>query len=176
MKKGFVIVLVLACLLGLVACDPGHIHIDEQELLHNTVKIELYNYENTSPKHIPLRKNSSIPNFDFNKATLIAALEDSRFEDVITDIADQIFMAYAKTLNEPIGKTIVLYQANGNMVVIFGCTYENSIGIKRYYGQGSIYDENGVFVEYIGVIHSDYVDYLESEYFERAALTHSCSE
>ena len=35
----------------------------------------------------------------------------------------------------------------------------------QYYGACYVFDENGVFVEHIGSISSDYVDTLESKYF-----------
>ena len=51
MKRIVMILLVLTCMLGLVGCDPAWDGIDGDELLEHTVKIELYNYENTNPKH-----------------------------------------------------------------------------------------------------------------------------
>ena len=67
---------------------PGVKTLDGGELLENTVKIELYYYENTNPKLINLNSKKT-PSFDFSKATFIAALEESHFEDVVKDIAKQ---------------------------------------------------------------------------------------
>ena len=164
MKRALIIVFVLTCLLGLVGCDPGTTTIDGDELLKNTVKIELYNYENTSPKLYKLNSEKS-PIFDFSKATFIAELDKSHFEDVIKDIAKQECLVFGNALNEPIGKTMILYQENGNMVVLFSCVYTNGEKITRYYGECNVFDENGMFIEHIGRIGSDYVDTLEANYF-----------
>ena len=164
-KKLLIIMSVLTCLLALVGCDPGWNMLDENELLSNTTKIELVNYENTKPKLKRIRgKNTST--FDFSKATYIATLDESSFEAVIKDIAEQELLVFGRTLNEPIGKTMVLYQDNGNMVVLFGCIYKNEKIGTRYYGYCNIYDENGKFVDYLGDINYDYVDELETKYFE----------
>ncbi len=164
MKRALIIVFVLTCLLGLVGCDPGTRRIDGDELLKNTVKIELYNYENTNPK-LRNQNGKKSPIFDFDKATFIAELDESHFEDVIKDIAEQECLVFERVLNEPIGKTMILYQENGNMVVLFSCVYKNGKKLTRYYGECNIFDENGAFLEHIGRIGSDYVDMLESTYF-----------
>ena len=165
MKRVLIIVLVLTCLLGLVGCDPGMNTIDGDELFKNTVKIELFNYENTSPKLYKLN-GKKLPIFDFSKATFIAELDESHFEDVIKDIANQGYLVFGRVLNEPIGKTMILYQENGNMVVLFSCVYKNGKKGTRYYGECNIFDKNGMFIENIGDVDSDYVDTLESIYFD----------
>ena len=164
MKRALIVVLVLTCLLGLVGCDPGTNTIDGDELLENTVKIELYYYENTNPKLVNLN-GKSMPIFDFSKATFIASLDESYFEDVLKDIAEQECLVYGNALNEPIGKTMILYQENGNMVVLFSCVYKDGKKLTRYYGECDVFDENGMFIEHIGRIGSDYVDTLEANYF-----------
>ena len=164
MKKALIIILALICLLGLVGCDPGVKTLDRGELLENTVKIELYYYENTDPKLINLNSKKT-PSFDFSKATFIAELDKSHFEDVIKDIAKQECLVFGNALNEPIGKTMILFQENGNMVVLFSCVYKNGKKLTRYFGECNVFDENGMFIEHIGRIGSDYVDTLEVNYF-----------
>ena len=165
MKRALIIVLVLSCLLGLVGCDPGWNKVDGDELLKNTVKIELFNYENTNPQFYNLNSKKT-PIFDFGNATFIAALDESHFEDVIKDIAEQECLVFGNALNEPIGKTMILYQENGNMVVLFSCVYKNGNKLTKHYGECNVFDENGIFIEHIGRIGSDYVDLLESTYWE----------
>lgn len=164
MRKMMKLIFVLICLLGLMGCDPGTNTIDAEELLGNTVKIELYYYENTNPKLVNLNGKKE-PVFDFSKATFLAALDESRFEDVIQDIAEQECFVYGKVLNEPIGKTMILYQDNGNMVVLFSCIYKQNWKLTRYFGECSVFDENGVFIEYIGRTGSEYVDMVEATCF-----------
>ncbi len=164
MKRTLIMVSVLICMLGLVGCDPGTNRVDGEELVKNTVKIELYNYENASPKLHSLN-GKKMPSFDFSKATLISALDESHFEEVIKDIAEQDCLVFGKALIEPIGKTMILYQENGNMVVLFGCVYKNGKKLTKYYGECNVFDENGQFLEHIGRMDSGYVDSLESTYW-----------
>ena len=165
MKKALVILLVLICFLGLVGCDPGTNHLDKKQLLQNTTKIELYQYENENPKLIRIGARKK-PVFDFNKATLIATLDDSHVKEVVEDIAKHEMLVFGRTLNEPIGKTMVLHQSNGNMLVMYGCIYKKENSPTKYYGMCDLFDENGTFVEYLGDIDSSYVNLLESKYFE----------
>ena len=71
-----------------MGCDPGMAHLDGEELLQNTVRIELVHYENTSPKLIR-RSQTNVQTFDFGKVTPIAVLDDSLIEDVVMDMAKQ---------------------------------------------------------------------------------------
>ena len=79
MKKSLIIVLVLTCLFGLVGCDPAVKTLYKDELLTNTTKIELVDYENENPELLNLSRKEK-PRFDFNKATLIATLDETHFE------------------------------------------------------------------------------------------------
>lgn len=162
MKRLLIILLALTFLL--MGCDPGMAHLDGEELLQNTVRIELVHYENTSPKLIR-RSDTNVQIFDFGKVTPIAVLDVSLIEDVVTDMAQQDLLLFSNTLNEPIGKTVLLYQSDGSMIVMFGCVYQTKRGGKRYYGECNLFDENGVFVDYLGDISSEYVDRLEAKYF-----------
>lgn len=165
MRKVLIIVLVLTCLFGLVACDPGVSYLNKDELLANTVKIELIHYENENPKLLRIGAKEN-PRFDFNKATLIATLDETHFEDILNDVAEIDYLIFGTALNEPLGKTLVLYQSNGNMIVLFGCVYTNEKNKTFYYGDCNIFDENGVFVEHIGDVGYLFLDEIESTYFQ----------
>jgi len=165
MKRVLIIILALTCLLGLVGCDPGINNLSEDELLANTVKIELIDYENESPKLLNLRGMKK-PKFDFNNATLIATLDESRFEDIINYVAENDYQVFGTALNEPMGKTLVLYQSNGNMIVLYGCIYTNEKDKTFYYGDCYVFDENGVFIEHIGDVGYLFSDTIESTYFQ----------
>ena len=131
MKKILYLLIMLTFLLGFVGCDPGSNTVDE-ELLKNTVKIELYSYENTDPKLLKLNGKKQ-PTFDFSKATLIGEFDESVVEDVVKDIAGRKCFVYGNALNEPIGKTLILYQDNGSMVVLFGCVCSTErTGSRRF--------------------------------------------
>ncbi len=165
MKKVLIIVLALTCLLVPVGCDPATNNLSEDELLTNTVKIELVDYENENPKLLTL-SGTKKPKFDFNKTTLIATLDESRFEDVINYVAENDYLDFGTALNEPMGKTLVLYQSNGNMIVLYGCIYTNEKDKTFYYGDCYVFDEDGVFVEYIGDVSHLFSDTIESTYFQ----------
>ena len=165
MKKILIIMLVLTCLLGLVGCDPGTNHLYKDELIANTVRIEFFHYENEEPKLLNLGEKEK-PSFDLSKATLIATLDESHFEDILSDVAEIDFQVFGTALNEPMGKTLVLYQSNGEMIVLFGCVYTNEEDKTWYYGDCYVFDENGVFVEHIGDVGYLFLDMVETTYFE----------
>ena len=165
MKKVFILVLVFACLIGLAGCDPAMHHLSKEELLENTVKIELVYYENEDPESVNIRRDRK-PKYDFSKATLLATLDESRFEDILTDLSGSGYTYYARALNEPMGKTLVLHQSNGNMIVLFGCTYTNKKGSNKYYGNCYVFDKDGVFIDLIGDVGYLFSDRIESTYFK----------
>ena len=101
MKKMLAALLALACLLGLTACDPGWARVDGEELLSNTVKIQLVEYENTAPKYYRMgRKQQAC--FDFDQTTLLAELDEFGFEDLINDIASYDLMVFNKNVYDAI--------------------------------------------------------------------------
>ena len=165
MKRLISLVLMFMFMLALVSCDPATHILNADELLANTTKIELVNYENQNPQMIRNIEGEKKPTFDFNKVTLIATLDDSKLEDVVKDVSDRGYLYYDSALNEPIGKTLILYQSNGNMVVLNNCVYTDKTGDTKYYGDCCIYDANGVFIECIGRVGNNYIDSLESKYF-----------
>ncbi len=160
----FMLMCVLSCLFGLIGCDPGINKLDADELLANTAKIEWVNYTNDDPKIIPINKKNR-PIFDFNKTSLIATLDESRFEDIFNDLASIDYLIFETALNEPMGKTLILYQSNGNMIVFYGCLYTNEKGETLYPGDCYVFDKSGVLVEYIGRTGFTFSDWIESEYF-----------
>ena len=164
MKKIFAIVLALAFLFVLVGCDPVMHTISKEDLLANTVKVELYEYQNTNPKLISI-SGIKKPHFDFDNATLIAELNETYFEELINDLPDY-YRYYGTALNEPMGKTLVLYQRSGNMYVLFGCPYTNEAGKNFYYGECYVFNDNGELVEYIGRVGHLFGEEIASKYFQ----------
>ena len=161
----FIVCMILS-LFCFAACDPGFNDIDAEETIANTVKIELVDYKNENPKLLKLKKEEK-PKFDFSKATLIATLDDSQFENIINDMSKILLLMYPRALNEPIGKTIILYQQNGDMIVLYDSVYTNNKGNVFYYSGCTKFDKNGVFIEYLGDIGSDLFNSLLSTYFNQ---------
>ena len=165
MKKTLAIVLVFTFLFVLVGCDPGSRTLNKDELLANTVKIELYEYQNENPELLRISGKKK-PHFDFDNATLIATLNEAYFEDLMNDLANDTYLVFGTALNEPMGKTLVLHQQNGNMYVLFGCTYINDKEKTFYYGDCYVFDENGKFVEYVGDVGHLFGEEIASRYFQ----------
>ena len=168
MKKflSFIVCMILS-LLCFAGCDPAFHSIVAEETLATTVKIELVDYKNENPKLLKLKKEEK-PKFDFSKATLIATLDDSQFENIINDMSKIVLLMYPRALNEPIGKTIILYQQNGDMIVFYRNVYTNSKGDVSYYDGCTKFDKNGVFIEYLGDIDStELFNSLETTYFNQ---------
>lgn len=165
MKKflSFIVCMILS-LFCFAGCDPAFNGINAEKTLATTVRIELVDYKNENPKLLKLRKEEK-PKFDFSKATLIATLDDSQFENIINDMSKIILLMYPRALNEPIGKTIILYQQNGDMIVFYSTVDTDS---KGYYDGCTKFDKNGVFIEYLGDIDSyNLFNSLLSTYFNQ---------
>ena len=168
MKKSFVIVLLFAFLFTLVGCDPLPNSLDRKELLENTVKIELFDYENESPKLLDTSGKRK-PRFDFDKATFLAALDESQFEALIDDLTKSEYLLFGTALNEPMGKTLVLHQSSGNMYVLFGCPYTSKWGDNKYFGDCYLFDRDGNYMEHIGDVSHRFSERIVSEYFQDIA-------
>ena len=164
MRRIALLICLLISLFTLVSCDPAVNRIDGDELIANTVKIELYEYKNNDPQRISTDGEEK-PCFDFSKAELIATLEESYYKDVLTDIAAYDFLLFGFCLSEPMENTLVLHQSNGDMIVLYACVYTNENDSTRYYGDCYLFDKNGVFIEYIGDINPPFVERLVEKYF-----------
>ena len=140
----------LACLWIFTGCDPPRRRVNVDELLANTIKIELVYYENAHPTKIENLDGEMKPIFDFNKVIPMATLDDSKNEDLIKYLGGYSLSFWNRTWNEPIGKTLIFYQSNGNMLVLYGGVYEDEKG-DTYYPSGCImFDKDGKYIEYIG--------------------------
>ena len=156
---------VFSCLICFVSCDPIPVMLDYDKLITNTVKIELVDYENENPKLIFNLDGKKKPTFDFNKSTLIATLDDSKMEDFINDLVNYQYLYFGRTWNEPVGETLILYQNNGDMLVLYGCIYESEKGGTSYPGSCIMFDKDGEYIEYIGDFGYAGMDRIKSKYF-----------
>ena len=161
----WLLVCVLTCMLVFTGCDPGTNTLDVDELLLNTVKVELVEYKNENPKLIQNLSGKNKPKFDFDKVTPIATLDDSKIEDIINDLGEYDYLYWDRTLNEPIGKTLILHQSNGNMLVLFGCVYEDEKGSTHYHDGCIMFDKDGKYIEYIGDFGYVGMENIETKYF-----------
>ncbi len=168
-----VFILACICLLSFASCDPGSNVLDIDYLLENTTKVELVFYNNEEPEILNLNKTEK-PKFDFNKATLIETLDIAYTEDIVNELVGGDFLDWNRALNEPIGKTIILYQENGDMYVFYKQSYTDKKGSERYPRECVRFDQNGKFIEYIGDLDGSRAFYLEEiieEYFYQGVET-----
>jgi len=165
MKQVLVMLLAITLLWGLVSCDPATNYLEKDVLIENTINIKLFEYENNAPKLLRLSGKEK-PRFDLSKATCLGTLDKSHFEDILSEIAEKIYTDHGTALNEPMGRTLVLYQKNGHMIVLFGCVYENEKGQTYYYGDCYEFDAKGGFVAYIGRVGHLFGDQIASTYFQ----------
>ena len=156
---------VFSCLICFISCDPVTSELDVDKLITDTVKIELVDYENENPKLIYNLDGKEKPTFDFNKATLTSTLDDSKIEDVVNDLGNYGYLYWGRTWNEPIGETLILYQSNGDIFVLYGCIYEDKKGRTFYPGACIMFDRDGKYIEYIGDFGYAGMDEIKSKYF-----------
>jgi hypothetical protein len=164
-KKALIVILIITLLSGLLGCDPSPNHLQKDDLLAATIKIELVDYNNENPKLLSINGIKK-PKFDFSKVTSIATLEESRFEELINYISEIDYLYDGTALNAPMGKTLILHQSNGNIIVLFGCTYTDEDDETRYFGECYVFDEYGALVEYIGSVGYTFSDHIVSTYFQ----------
>ena len=163
MKKVLLLVFAFVFLFSLMGCDPSFYYFEENYLLENTVKIELYDYQNDSPRII--KRSEEEPVFDFSKATLIATADETRFEKILTELNSMAYGRYATSANAPVGKTLVLHQKDGTMIVLFGCRAKNEKGRNTFWGNCLLFDENCIFLDYFGETYGNFAADM-SVYFE----------
>ena len=162
MKKFLFIIftVIIGCLI-FTGCDPGFRYLSED----NTVKIELIEYTNDDPHLIDFERPEKKPKFDFTKAVHIATLDDSLQEHFMSEVSKCDFRYSDQTLNEPSGKTIILYQDNGNIIVLSSWIYIGDTG-TAYGCKCDIFDKDGNFIEHRGSVGHDYVNFLEGYFNE----------
>ncbi len=165
------IVCLTTCLFVFAGCDPIPMELDVDKLQANTVKIELVYYDNNNPKTIQNLEGKKQPTFNFDKTTLIATLDDSRIDEFINDIGEYEYLYFGRTCNEPVGKTLILYQSNGDILVLFGCVTKNARGRTCYLDGCILFDKDGKYIEYIGDFGYVYMEELESKYFNDDATS-----
>ena len=122
--------------------------------------------KNENPKIVfKLDKSNEKPIFDFRKTTLMKALPDLKYVNLMKDVGNKDYLRYNRVLNELMNKILILYQSSGDMIILYDCVYTDDKRSAHYYGECYIFDENGNFIDYVGDVGNYYIDYLESEYF-----------
>lgn len=144
MKK-FILVIILMVSIFLTGCvsDPETYYFAAADLIANTIKIELVECKNEKLEMIEVNEKS-ITNFDYNEVEPIDNLDNSQFESFIIELSSITFHKRNYSANKPIGKTLVLHQKNGDMIVL-SCTLVDGRG----YGFASKFDSNCNYITHI---------------------------
>lgn len=144
MRK-FILVFMIIVLLPIVltGCDPATYYFDSNALIANTIKIELVECKNDKPEMIEVNEEN-ITSFDYNNVELLDSLDKSQFESFIMELSSIAFHLENFSVNKPIGKTLVLHQKNGDMIVL-SCTLIDDLG----YSFVSKFDSNNNYIAHI---------------------------
>lgn len=162
MKKfNLVIVIMVFVSMFLTGCDPETYYFDSTELIDNTIKIELVECQNDNPERIEVSEDNT-PSFDYDNVELVDNLDDSHFESFIIELSSITFHIENYSANKPLGKTLILHQKNGDMIVL-SCTKVGDIG----YSFASKFDSNSNFITHIAnFADRPKFEALLNEYFE----------
>ena len=136
------IILTLIVLTGCVS-DPVTYYFDSDDLIANTVKIELVECENEKPQMIEINEKNTT-NFDYNTVEVIDDLDHRQFESFIVKLSSITFHKENFSVNKPIGKALILHQKNGDMLVL-SCTLIDGI----CYSFISKFDSNNNYITHI---------------------------
>lgn len=127
-----------------VGCDPATYHFDADALIADTVKIELAECENDDPEEFFIDEDH-IPSFDYGNAKIIDSLDPGQFESFIVGLAAITFhIEEDYSANMPIGRTLILHQSNGDMIVLSCNGFDG-----EYYSFASLFDSNSHFIAHI---------------------------
>lgn len=122
-------VLLLIVLLSLCgyAVDPPIYHFDADEIINQATKIELVVCENPDPVDVNVKEDTVLL-FDFDKVIPIKTLEQEKIDDFAQDLSRITFHREMRSVNAPVGYTLLIYIQNHEMFVL---SYVNidSIGI-----------------------------------------------
>ena len=138
---GFIVIVLFSIVL--TGCDPATYYFDADVLISNTIKIELVECKNDKPELIEINEKK-ITSFDYDNVEVIDSLDYSQFESFITKLSSITFHKENYSVNKPIGRTLILHQKNGDMIVL-SCTVIDGIG----YSFVSKFDSNNNYITHI---------------------------
>lgn len=144
MRK-YILSFVLLFSIFLTGCvsDPKTYYFNSDKLIVDTTKIELVECKNDKLEMIEINEKN-ITSFDYDNVELIDNLDKSQFESFIIKLSSITFHKENYSANKPIGKTLILHQKNGDMIVL-SCTLIDGKG----YSFASKFDSSCNFISHI---------------------------
>lgn len=145
MKKIYLIFFATIMMMSLAGCvtDPPTYYFNAAELIGNVIKIELVDFVNEKPE-IVIVDDSTIPSINMADATLIKELNNEKVNSFIEDLSTITFHVENKSVNSPLGYTVIMYMKNQEIVVL-SCTVVDGLG----YSMVAVFTVEGEFVEHI---------------------------
>lgn len=145
MKKIYLILFATIMMVTLVGCvtDPPTYYFNAAELIENVIKIELVDFANEKPD-IVIVDDDTMLSINMMDATLIKELDNDKTTGFIEDLSTITFHVENKSVNSPIGYTVIMYMKNQEIVVL-SCTVLDGLG----YSMAAVFTVEGKFVEHI---------------------------
>lgn len=144
MKKIYCILLI-SIVMSLVGCvtDPPTYYFNAEELIENVIRIELVNFVNEKPEQVIVNDDTTL-SFNMVNATLIKELDNEKIKDFIDDLSTITFHIENKSVNSPLGYTIIIYMENQETIVL-SCTVVDGLA----YSMVAVFTVDGSFIEHI---------------------------
>lgn len=144
MKK-ICFILLIIIMTSLVGCatDPPTYYFNPDEILEKVIKIELVYSVNENPREVIIDGNTTL-SFNMGNTTFIKELDKDKIEDFVNELSTVTFHIENKSVNSPLGDTIIIYMENQEIIVL-SCTVVNGIA----YGMVSVFNLEGSFINHI---------------------------
>jgi hypothetical protein len=113
----------------------GH-DFKEEELKESVIRVELIDYNNPDAKEIQ-RSDNHIP-FDFNKMTILEALDEAKIGDFIKSFCNYSYFYLTYHLDSPKGLGLRLVHKNGDFLLVCEADYS------------ALFNKDGVVLEDYG--------------------------
>lgn len=143
MKKFYAILLVVIVSLCGCVTDPDTYYFDADDIIDQATKIELVICENTNPVIVSIEEDVVLL-FNIDNAKIIGTLEQEKIDEFANELSTITFHKEMKSVNSPIGHTILIYMQNQEIIVL-SCTIINGTA----YGMAAVFSNNGDYIRHI---------------------------
>lgn len=143
MRKIWFVLLIMIFLLNGCVTDPATYYFNADEIVEKATRIELVMCENNNPIIVTVQDNT-ILHFDIDNVTFIKELEQEKIDDFACDISTLTFHVERKSVNSPLGYTVLIYMENQEVIVL-SCTVVDGCA----YGMAAIFTIEGDFIRHI---------------------------
>lgn len=145
MKKIYLIFFTTIMTMILVGCvtDPPTYYFNAEELIETVIKIEIVDFVNLKPEIVIVDDNTK-PSINMANASFIKKLHNEKLNKFIEELSTITFHIKNKSVNSPLGYTVIMYMKNQEMIVL-SCTVVDGLG----YSMNAVFTTEGEFVKHI---------------------------